>query len=322
MKFSELNTKLVQLTDREQYYKQHQQLSIFYDQLEKTKVNGEFVYVFDNMIPKYQHYQVLKHTRFIPVPYHIHSFIELNYIYSGTCTQIIDGKKVTLTKGQICLIDTAVPHSIENTTEEDIIINILLTKDYFTKQLSKDNFDKGIVLDFILTALSNKHSHDQYIVFKNKEDNHIRRVIEEILFENYANLIGCNHNIENLISILFTWLVRDFDYETNKTSANAKEQILEILHYIEDHYLELTLQKLAETFNYTPAYLSFLIHHGTGKKFSDLILEKKLEQAQTLIRSTSQSITSCAAEAGFTNITFFYKKYQTHYGKKPSSDRL
>jgi len=44
---------------------------------------------------------------------------------------LIDDQKVTLTKGQICLIDTGIPHSIEMTGEEDVLINLLIKRDYF-----------------------------------------------------------------------------------------------------------------------------------------------------------------------------------------------
>ncbi len=321
MDFKTLEAELKKLTPREHHYQKHHELSDYYEQLDQQKINGELVYVFNNLIPKNQSFQIIKHTRFIPVPYHIHNFIELNYIYSGKCTQIINGKKVTLKKGQICLIDTAVPHSIEDTGIDDIIINLLVNKDYFTKQLSRENFDEGIVLDFVLTALSDKHSHDQYIVFKNSLDTQIRLTIQEMLLENFSSLIGNQRIIENLIAILFTLLVRDFDYETNKTSTTGKEQILEILHYIEENYMNVTLSNLAKIFNYTPAYLSSLIRKETSKNFSQLVIDKKLERANFLVKHTAKPITLCASEAGFTNITFFYKKYQERYGSKPSNER-
>ena len=37
-----------------------------------------------------------KHNRFAPMIEHLHDFIEMTYIYSGTCTQTINGKTVQL----------------------------------------------------------------------------------------------------------------------------------------------------------------------------------------------------------------------------------
>ena len=42
------------------------------------------------------------HTRFVPVKTHVHKWIELSYMYSGSCTQIINEEKtVKLEKGQV-----------------------------------------------------------------------------------------------------------------------------------------------------------------------------------------------------------------------------
>ncbi|MCC3378225.1 AraC family ligand binding domain-containing protein [Paenibacillus farraposensis] len=65
-----------------------------------------------------------KHHRFADMPLHNHDFIEMNYMYSGKCRQMIDGKEIGLEQGQICIIDTHVPHSIYALGENDILVNL------------------------------------------------------------------------------------------------------------------------------------------------------------------------------------------------------
>lgn len=322
MDFKDVQKRIFELTDREEYYKNNGVLSKeYYQKLAKRVVNNTEVYIFDDLIPAGQNFNIVKHTRFIPVPLHTHNFIELNYIYSGTCTEYIDNRKVTLTKGQICLIDTSVPHSIDNTTEDDIIINILVKKDYFIQQLTQETFKSSIVFDFILSALSETQSHDQYIVFKNNEYDQIRLIIDQILYEYFENRIGNNKIIENLIAILFTLLVRNFEYDTNKKEKKSKDQIVALLKYIDKNFMDLTLPKLAQQFNYTSSYLSTLLKRETGKNFSQLILEKKLNQAEFLLQNTNKSIQECARESGFSNTTYFYSKYKEYFLKMPSINR-
>lgn len=84
-----------------------------------------------------------KNSRFNPVPEHIHPYIEINYVYSGQCPQVIDGKPVTLMKNQVLLIDTNCPHSIEALGEDDIMISIIVKtdflRDHMFSQFSKDS---------------------------------------------------------------------------------------------------------------------------------------------------------------------------------------
>jgi len=52
----------------------------------------------DYFFKPFQNVVFLKHPRFIKFTEHRHSFIEMNYVYSGTCTQYINGKEVILKK--------------------------------------------------------------------------------------------------------------------------------------------------------------------------------------------------------------------------------
>lgn len=322
MEINDFEPKLFALTDSELHHKKYQKISSHYNELHSSIMNGKKIFLFDNLIPKDQNFLISKHTRFTPVPMHIHNFIELNYIYSGSCTQVINDKKVVLRKDQICLIDTGIPHSIEYTGEKDILINILIQKDYFLKRFLADNLDGGIVYDFVLNALSEHRSHNQYIIFKNQSNNRMRLTIQQILSETYFPNIGSQKMIEHLIAILFTQLVREFDIETNTIENKNTLKIKKILSKIETEYRTLSLPTLADYFNYTPTYISAFIKKETGKTFSQLILELKLEQANTLITSTNLPIHVCAEECGFSNMTFFYKKYKERFHETPKKNRI
>ncbi|MFH5810596.1 AraC family transcriptional regulator [Companilactobacillus sp. FL22-1] len=325
MEITDVYKRLHKLTTREEYYKKrNSQLSAdYYDRLKKTEINGKEAYIFDDLdlIPTGQSFNIVKHTRFVPVPLHVHNFIELNYVYSGSCTQVIDGNTVKLTKGQICLVDTDVPHSIDNTGVDDIIINILVKKDYFLRQISQDNYNGGIVFDFVLNALSESQSHNQYIVFENSQDNKIRLIINQIITEHLEPGIGSDKIIENLISILFTMLVRIFNYQTNKQTSKSHSDVLLILQYIDQNYQKLSLDDIAHHFNYNSSYVSTLIKKATGRTFSQLLINLRLDRAESLIRNSNSSIRECAENSGFNNISFFYKKYQEKYHRLPSASK-
>lgn len=319
----DIDASLRPLTDRERYYKkENSQLSAdYYARLQQREIHGRNAYVFDDLalIPTGQKFNIVQHTRYVSVPLHVHNFIELNYVYAGHCDQEIDGNQIHLTKGQICLIDTDVPHSIGNTNQDDIIINILVTRDFFVRQLSQDTYDGGIVFDFVLNAMSETQNHNQYIVFeKSSQDAEILTIIDEILAEHIDPRIGSTKIIESFISILFTMLVRVFDYQTNKSNTKSRSDIVLILQYIDENYRKLSLSQLAEHFNYNSSYISTLIKRETGKTFSKLILDLRLDRVEVLLKNTDHSIRECAEDAGFNNITFFYKKYQERFKRLPS----
>lgn len=316
--YHELEELLWEMKPSELKFLETGQLSKSYSEMKYTITNNKKLYVFDGYIPENEDFTIKRHTRFSPVPEHIHNFIEISYVYYGQFTQIIDGKEVTLKQGELCLIDTDVPHSIAPTTKNDIIINILMSKKYFRNELLTNSFSRGIITDFILNVISETADHRQYIIFRNKEFYQIHSSMREILMETFFPNIGTKEAVSHYLNILFIKLVRDFDYEINWQIGQQNTDILEILKYLDVNIENITLSALAEKFNYTPNYLSTLLKKKTGKSYSEILLEKRLNTARTFLTTTNMNIHEVALKSGFNNPTFFYKKYKEKFHQLPS----
>ena len=44
---------------------------------------------------------IRRHSRFNPMPEHVHSYVEISYVYSGTCPQRVNGRDVLLRENQV-----------------------------------------------------------------------------------------------------------------------------------------------------------------------------------------------------------------------------
>src|SRR5699024_5503368 len=104
MDYKELDDFLRELTQSEKWHLANPgKESPFYKKVDKVKVNNSWVYLFDFGIKlKKENITINKDSRFTYIPPHIHTDMEMNYIYSGSCTYIIDGKPVVLKEGDIC----------------------------------------------------------------------------------------------------------------------------------------------------------------------------------------------------------------------------
>lgn len=121
---------------------------------------------------------------------HIHEYIELNFVYSGQCGQTINNKDVLLKKGDIVLIDTDIPHSIAKTGEDDIIINLIINQNFFSKCLSQIAATKSYLSQFLLQAISDTQKHNQYLIFRNTNTEKISLLFQQLLCEVYEPGIG------------------------------------------------------------------------------------------------------------------------------------
>lgn len=71
---------------------------------------------------------VSRQDRYVEVLPHQHDYIELCYLWSGSCSQTIERKKVVTSEGDVCIFDTQAVHSIEAGGENDILVNILMSR--------------------------------------------------------------------------------------------------------------------------------------------------------------------------------------------------
>ena len=72
--------------------------------------------------------KIVKHGRFLSVPEHGHDYFEMMYVYDGSITHYIEGDKIILNKGSICLLDPKVKHSTAICGEDDIAVNLCLSR--------------------------------------------------------------------------------------------------------------------------------------------------------------------------------------------------
>ncbi|GAB1154697.1 helix-turn-helix domain-containing protein [Paenibacillus illinoisensis] len=325
MNHDQLDANLRKFTDRELFYKENPtRISQIYESLEERIMeNGEKAYIFPDSLPDKDNISISKHIRFAKVPLHVHSYIELNFVYSGQCSQIINGNQITLKQGQVCILDTGMPHSILSTTEDDIIINVLIRKHYFNSSFLSRLANNGILSQFLAGTISDRHNHHRYIIFHSEDNVNIPILFKQLLCEFYDKSFGSAEIIDSFMLLIFYELLRVFQYDTNqmKDAKGNTLDIISILNYIEKNYMECTLTSTAEHFNFNSKYLSTLIKKTTGFTFKELILSEKLKYASFLLANTDRPIYDIASLTGQHNLSYFYKKFQDRFGQTPQQYR-
>lgn len=132
---------------------------------------------------------IRKHTM-SQIPYiHSHTFYELIFVNKGKCIQLIDDKKVILNQGDLCILSPQIMHAIMPSTENDVIIKIVIPIDVFNHINVNAHFDEPI------TMIRDVSTETEYLLFK-------------ILKESFASDDYVNATIENYLALLFVELVR------------------------------------------------------------------------------------------------------------------
>ncbi|MFB9327095.1 helix-turn-helix domain-containing protein [Paenibacillus aurantiacus] len=266
---------------------------------------------------------IRKHHRFAPMPPHYHSFIELNYIYSGVCEQRINGEKVVLREGQVCLLDSEVVHSIEPMGHDDILINIIMKKSTFLSSFLSRFGSRGIVSDFLANAIASNTNHNRYIVFESEHHEDLQLFMRQMMCEAFGSRAYAQEMIYNYMMLIYTELMRVYTYRTNEEhrQRHSRTDLLRILDYIEKNYQTCTLTELANAFNFNANYLGNLLKKRTGKTFMELVKTQRMIHAAGLLANTEQSVADIAHAVGYQSMGFFYQTFADFYRMTPLAYR-
>lgn len=265
---------------------------------------------------------VQKNSRFQTVPLHAHTWVELNYMYSGSCSQYINQETTLLKQNQISLIDSNTPHALGYAGEDDIMINILISKSYLDMNFFHRLSAKSFVSKFFIDAISSHAHHNNYIIFSSEKSRRIPIFIQEFLCEYYDPSINSKDILDSLMVLIISELIHVFEKEMQTTHQHsAGNSVIPILRYLENHFKTCSLEKTAQFFCMNPNYLTTLLKQQTGMSYKELILAHKIDSAAHLLKMTDWSVTEVAHEVGYENVSFFYKKFRAKYGVSPKEYR-
>ena len=263
-----------------------------------------------------------RNSRFDAVPPHTHKYIEISYVYSGKCPEVIRGENVVLQQGQVLLLDTDVIHSVEELGEEDVMINILLDKEYLYKNLFNHLSRDSVLSQFFINSLASNTAHNKYIHFHAEKNRRVQMYFKELLCECCDPSINSTDIITNLFALIITELLNV--YESDKVKGKDKadnSNIVPILHYIEANFKTCSRAEVADIFHISEKHLTNTIKKHTGKTFIELVQSQKLSFAVKLLKNTKMPIAEVINESGYENANFFYKKFTKEFGMSPKEYR-
>lgn len=254
------------------------------------------------------------------IPLHMHDYIEMMFVYRGSCTVRIKGKKVDLKEGELILINKETPHSVGATTKEDIVINMIMKQDYLSPSFLRRLSQKSIISQFMIDSLVSKRKQNHYLIFRVGKHTKIIEIMENIMCEFFDGDFCSEEIIDSYLIVLFSTLLRYNNAPTTYQVSNDAS-LLEFLSYMEEHYKDCSLVKMGQTFGFHPSYLSTLLKKGTGKSFKELLQIQRLNQAALFLSHSDLPIPQIAEEVGYSSVTFFYKKFNELFQQTPYSYR-
>ncbi len=249
--------------------------------------------------------------------FHRQDFFFLNFAYRQDYQALSARSDNLLTiKENDCYIGQPFSgYAIRGESAEDIvIIGVLIQKDaFFREYLSALAVDNSM-FHFFLDPRTDYFSENMiHLTFDGCHP--VRKLLELMVLE-YADR---NEDTQNVLKPMTLTLLMYVAREYRKTSFQSDGGSLsdQIIRFISEHSDKATLGMIASHFSYHPNYISALLRQETGRTFSDILLEQRMDRALALLQGTNLSVEEVSAMVGYNNTSNFYRAFRAYYHASP-----
>ena len=250
-------------------------------------------------------------------PFHRQDFFFINYAWQNHYQALSykSSNLITIQEDECYIGQPYSGYALRGDNEsETIIIGILIKKDIFFREYLPSFYSDSSLFQFFIAPSANKFS-DEFIHFALKKEDAIRSILEDMVLEYAHRQEDTQLILKSMLHTLFLQIARKYRTENQRSAPRSLSE--QILQYMADHSDIVTLKDIATQFSYHPNYISALLHKETGRKFTEILLEKRMERAVLLLKNTTLSIEEIAAMLGYSNNSNFYKAFRAYYHMSP-----
>jgi AraC-like DNA-binding protein len=153
-------------------------------------------------------------------------------------------------------------------------------------------------------------------------------LLERLAHENRDRRLGSVEMIRGLVLQLIAMTCRQHEAELLRLAASQAQQgsrrasLQRAMRYVREHLGgDITLADAAAAAFLSPNYLAHLLKKETGRTFTDLVTERRLEHAKELLAHGNQGIAAVARASGFEDGAYFARRFRQRFGQTPSRYR-
>lgn len=239
---------------------------------------------------------------------HYHNFYEIIYVYKGELINDIYNDIIQLNENECVIQYPGIKHCVLRTSEDAIILNIMINKEFFNSSYYKVIFDSKCFF------VEDKKNETKYIVCKNLKK--IFKKLIDILVEMFLNNEEYSQiSFDNLLVLLLMEMLK------SNNDANKDEFTVRLYSYINQNIQNISLEETSAYFGYHSKYFSYLVKSKTGKSFKDIVIEKKIEKAAYYLTYTDYPNSKITKLIGYENNLSFYNNFKKIFDCSPNDYR-
>ncbi len=238
---------------------------------------------------------------------HSHEWIEVMYCFDGDMVVKLDGVDYPFVAGSLAVIPSNRIHEITG-NGKGLYLSAKFPARLLSTAVDADEFS-GII-PFIF-----KEPSCSYVISREKlQHSQIVDRVNAIVREYTERDFGYRIAMRSHIYYILLQIIRHWNSERNidmkKLNTENSGMIFDALVYIHNNYQhEISLLDLAEMSNVSYSYFSRRFAAVTGKTFAGYLCAVRLCAAEHELIFTQKSVTAISTEVGFTDPSYFTRRF-------------
>ena len=227
--------------------------------------------------------------------YHTHDFAEVMWVEGGSGRHILNGKSTGFEAGMVFLLGPTDSHSIAAAWAGSLVLtNVAFAADLLPKAEVAAAGGPGPLL------VSAHAVAELGTVFGRVESGAERRTAVLRFIYEVLDLVERERSRESRHEALPGWLAQALwclESDLGEV-ADGADALVRRCGRSRDH-------------------VNRVLSRCTGESLSDTICRLRLDHATRLLSTTNQSVTDIALDTGFSNLSYFYRRFKDRFGESP-----
>ena len=243
---------------------------------------------------------------------------ELMYLCRGCAHHRIGGTDVTVREGELLLLGQNTPLELPAPEEDALAVSFLIKPEFFGDILAFLGSENSPLREFVLRCLGQETPYG-YLHFHVAGIKPIQNLMENLLLHLLESPDSRRAIPVYTVGLLFALLLEESDRLT--MGIREQQAVLGVLKYLEHHYCSGSLTEAARMLHCDVAWLSREVKRRTGRTYTELLQERRLQQAAWLLEHTHQRVSDIALSVGYENVSYFHRIFQKRFGQSPKKYR-
>ena len=258
------------------------------------------------------------HNRYTPTFVHNHDFCEIVYVCCGSCSNVFKSGILPLHSGDLLFLPPKMRHALSVFSDDTMVMNFWVRTSVLEQFL-----DTMPMHDNPIRQFCSRWDSNDAVVLQIATDYRFSMLLQRILQERetMSSDLRPAYVLAQFQMMLITLLEQYTDRMQLQDVDLPDIRMESIIELIRSQLNSVTLHSLAYQLGYSYSYLSRIIKQFTGRGFSELRRDLRLEQAARLLRETDQPVDAIALSCGYETRSQFYAQFKSVYHTTPAQYR-